>query len=148
MGMPIIKMTMVARYEGIAALRRRPIKFRRLNVDFKAVYRLTGLPSCGHARARQLKCGTDVTTRNIAAFHRSVCRRDSYRQFARTRTIAAKYNNYNGLAVIVSRSLSFVPSRFFHHECALTRQWRTKNRPSVYHRTDEALSQEDVHRQN
>lgn len=48
-----------ARYEGIATLRRRPIKFRRLNVDFRAVYRLTVLPSRGHARARQLKCAAE-----------------------------------------------------------------------------------------
>lgn len=111
--MPIIKTAV--RYEGIAVLRRRPIKFRRLNVDFRAVYRLTVLPLAwslslslflGSAATRQLKYGADVTTRNIAAFHRSVCRWDSYRQFARTRTIAAEYNNYNGLAVAALLALS------------------------------------------
>lgn len=49
-GIPIIKTTMAARYEGITVLRRRPIKFRRLNVDFRAVYRLTVLPSPGLSR--------------------------------------------------------------------------------------------------
>lgn len=106
-GMPIIKTTMASAVWGNRCssaaykIQNTGCRFQG-GVSFDSLYPSPGFLHAATRELRQLKCGEEY----CRVPHRSECRWDSYRQFARTRTIAAKYNNYNGLA---GRSLLSLP---------------------------------------